>query len=204
MIKKIIIASNNSHKISEIQQMLSDLPVQIRSLKEEGIDIDVEEDGETFEENSKKKASEIARFLNLRGDKEYLVMADDSGLEVDFLNGAPGVYSARYAGEHGNDQMNNEKLLQELNGVPKEERTANFVCQLALIDSEGNYTAIRGEVKGVILEKPSGVDGFGYDPLFYYDPYQKTFGELTAEQKNKVSHRSVALDKFKQKLKELI
>ena len=184
--------------------MLKDLPVEVKSLKEEGIEVDIEEDGKTFEENSKKKATEIANILKNKGCSDYIVMADDSGLEVDFLDGAPGVYSARYAGEHGNDILNNEKLLGELKGVPAERRGANFVCQLALMDSKGNYISIRGEVKGRILESLSGKDGFGYDPLFYYEPLGKSFGELTAEEKNKVSHRSVALNKFRDKIKEIL
>ena len=204
MIRKIILASNNNHKIREIQDMLKDLPIVVKSLKEEGIEVDIEEDGKTFEENSKKKATEIAEILKNKGCSDYIVMADDSGLEVDFLDGAPGVYSARYAGEHGNDILNNEKLLGELKGVPAERRGANFVCQLALMDSRGNYISIRGEVKGRILESLSGKDGFGYDPLFYYEPLGKSFGELTAEEKNKVSHRSVALNKFRDKIKEIL
>lgn len=204
MIRKIILASNNNHKIREIQDMLKDLPIEVKSLKEEGIEVDIEEDGKTFEENSKKKATEIAEILKSKGCSDYIVMADDSGLEVDFLDGAPGVYSARYAGEHGNDILNNEKLLGELKGVPAERRGANFVCQLALMDSRGNYISIRGEVEGRILESLSGKDGFGYDPLFYYEPLGKSFGELTAEEKNKVSHRSVALNKFRDKIKEIL
>ena len=111
--KKIILASNNAHKIEEIKKILEGLPFEIKSLKDENINIDIEEDGNTFEENAKKKASEIANFLKNRGEKEFIVMADDSGLEVDYLNGEPGIYSARYAGEHGNDKKNNEKLLKE-------------------------------------------------------------------------------------------
>lgn len=204
MIKKIILASNNHHKIKEIQDMLKDMPIEVKSLKDEGIDVDIVEDGKTFEENSKKKATEIAVILKNRGVNDYIVMADDSGLEVDYLDGAPGVYSARYAGEHGNDRMNNEKLLKELQGVHLEERGANFVCQLALMDSCDNYIAIRGEVKGRILESLSGVDGFGYDPLFYYEPLAKSFGELSSEEKNKVSHRAVALNEFREKIKEIL
>lgn len=204
MIKKIVLASNNNHKIKEIQEMLKDLPIEVKSLMDEGIEVDIVEDGETFEENSKKKATEIAAILRDRGVSDYIVMADDSGLEVDYLNGEPGVHSARYAGEHGNDSKNNEKLLIELKRVPVEKRGANFVCQLALIDSNGKYIAIRGEVKGKILESLSGIDGFGYDPLFYYEPLGKSFGELSSDEKNKVSHRSVALNEFINKIKEIL
>jgi len=204
MIKKIILASNNNHKIKEIQEMLKDLPIEVKSLMDEGIEVDIVEDGKTFEENSKKKAAEIAAILKDRGVSDYIVMADDSGLEVDYLDGEPGVYSARYAGEHGNDSKNNEKLLIELKGVPVDKRGANFVCQLALMDSNGKYIAIRGEVKGKILESLSGIDGFGYDPLFYYEPLCKSFGELSSDEKNKVSHRSVALNEFRNKIKEIL
>lgn len=202
--KKIILASNNAHKIEEIKKILEGLPFEIRSLKDENINIDIEEDGNTFEENAKKKASEIANFLKNRGEKEFIVMADDSGLEVDYLNGEPGIYSARYAGEHGNDKKNNEKLLKELKGVPKEKRGAQFVCQIVLVNENDKYLSIRGEVRGRILEELSGKEGFGYDPLFFYAPLNKTFGELSSEEKNSVSHRACALKELKNRIKEII
>ena len=198
--KKIILASNNLHKIEEIKNILKDVDVEVKSLSEENIDIDVVEDGKTFEENAKKKASEIAKYLLNRGNNDFIVMADDSGLEVEYLNGAPGIYSARYAGEHGNDKKNNEKLLNELLGVPREKRNSKFVCQIVLVDSKNNYLSIRGEVKGTILEEISGEDGFGYDPLFYYEPLNKSFGELTSEEKNMVSHRANALNELKHRI----
>ncbi|MEI3336864.1 MAG: XTP/dITP diphosphatase [Clostridium sp.] len=202
--KKIILASNNAHKIEEIKKILEGLPFEIKSLKDENINIDIEEDGNTFEENAKKKASEIANFLKNRGEKEFIVMADDSGLEVDYLNGEPGIYSARYAGEHGNDKKNNEKLLKELKGVPKEKRGAQFVCQIVLVNENNKYLSIRGEVRGRILEELSGKEGFGYDPLFFYAPLNKTFGELSSEEKNSVSHRACALKELKNRIKEII
>lgn len=202
--KKIILASNNAHKIEEIKKILEGLPFEIKSLKDENINIDIEEDGNTFEENAKKKASEIANFLKNRGEKEFIVMADDSGLEVDYLNGEPGIYSARYAGEHGNDKRNNEKLLKELKGVPKEKRGAQFVCQIVLVNENDKYLSIRGEVRGRILEELSGKEGFGYDPLFFYAPLNKTFGELSSEEKNSVSHRACALKELKNRIKEII
>lgn len=131
-------------------------------------------------------------------------MADDSGLEVDYLNGEPGIYSARYAGEHGNDKKNNEKLLKELKGVPKEKRGAQFVCQIVLVNENNKYLSIRGEVRGRILEELSGKEGFGYDPLFFYAPLNKTFGELSSEEKNSVSHRACALKELKNRIKEII
>ncbi|MDY3828969.1 MAG: XTP/dITP diphosphatase [Clostridium sp.] len=202
--KKIILASNNKHKIEEIQAILTDLDFEVKSLKDEGINIEVEEDGETFEENAKKKATEIAQYLIDRGDKEFIVLADDSGLQVDYLNGAPGVYSARYAGEHGNDRKNNEKLLHELKGIDMVHRSAKFVCQLALINDKGKYLAITGEVEGKILEELSGKEGFGYDSLFFYEPLNRTFGELSSEEKNRVSHRSNALGILKQRIGEML
>lgn len=201
--KKIIIASNNSHKIEEIKNILIDLPFEIKSLKDENIDIDVVEDGSTFEENARKKADTIANYLKDRGEKEFIVMADDSGIEVDYLGGMPGIYSARYAGEHGNDKKNNEKLLKELSGVPKSKRKARFVCQIALIDENSNFISIRGDVEGIILEELSGEGGFGYDPLFLYEPLNKTFGELSSDEKNLISHRAIALKKLKSELKRL-
>lgn len=202
--KKIILASNNAHKIKEIKNILMDLNVDIKSLKDENIEIDVVEDGLTFKENAKKKASEISDFLKRRGDSNFIVMSDDSGLEVDYLNGAPGVYSARYAGEHGNDKKNNEKLLKELENVKAEDRTARFVCEIALVDSNSNYMSVRGEARGVILEENKGHDGFGYDPLFYYEPLEMTFAEMSEEDKNKVSHRANALKELKNKIKEIL
>lgn len=202
--KKIILASNNTHKIKEIKELLKELPIEISSLKDENIDIDVIEDGKTFEENAKKKVSEIVSFLKERGDKGFLVMADDSGLEVDYLKGEPGIYSARYAGEHGNDKKNNEKLLEKLKGVVKENRDAKFVCQISLMDSDEKYISVKGEVKGIILEKLTSNGGFGYDPLFYYEPLKKSFSELAPEEKNKVSHRGIALSKLKDKIKGFI
>lgn len=135
---------------------------------------------------------------------DLLVMADDSGLEVDALGGAPGVQSARYAGKHGDDTGNNNLLLKNLKGVPPEKRKARFVCEIALASPEGILFTVRGTVEGRIIDKPQGTGGFGYDPLFYYPPLGKTFGELPAEEKNKISHRSVALAKFRQQLEKLL
>lgn len=201
--EKIIVASNNSHKINEIKQILKELDFEVKSLKEEGIILEVEEDGKTFEENARKKAVEIADFLKKRGDEEFIVLADDSGLEVDYLNGAPGIYSARYSGEHGNDDENNKKLLEELLGVTEEKRGAKFVCVIALECSNDRYVSVRGEVEGRIMEELSGSRGFGYDPLFYYKPLNKTFSELTSDEKNEISHRGIALRNLKEELIKL-
>lgn len=202
--KKLVIASNNEGKIKEIKRILKELPLEVLSLRDMGIDIDVEEDGLTFEENAKKKSAEIYKELIRRGNEDFIVMSDDSGLEVDYLNGEPGVFSARYAGEHGNDKKNNEKLLSKLEGVKHKDRTARFVCQLALISDKNEYRGIRGIVDGYILESEKGNGGFGYDPLFFFEPFNKSFGELTIEEKNKISHRGVALEEAKEVLKELL
>ncbi|OOM11396.1 XTP/dITP diphosphatase [Clostridium saccharobutylicum] len=202
--KKLILASNNKKKIAEMKEILKEMPIEVKSLADEDIDIEVVEDGETFEENAKKKSREIYEFLLKRGDKNFIVLADDSGLSVDYLDGAPGVYSARYAGQHGDDARNNKKLLLELSGIPKEKRGAKFTCQLAMLTDEGQYYAVKGEVKGYIIEELHGEGGFGYDPLFFYEPLNKTFGELTAEEKNEISHRGVALKELKKVIADLI
>lgn len=202
--KKLILASNNSKKIKEMKEILKDLNVEVRSLENENINIDVIEDGKTFEENAKKKAKEIYEFLLDRGDNNFIVLADDSGLAVDYLNGEPGIYSARYAGEHGNDAKNNEKLLRKLDGLSKEKRGAKFICQLALFTEQGEYYKVTGEVNGYIIEELHGEGGFGYDPLFFYEPLNKTFAELTADEKNEISHRGVALKELKQIIQKLL
>lgn len=194
--KKLIIASNNAHKIKEIKAILKDFPFEIVSLKEAGIEVDVEETGSTFLENALIKAKEIYSLTD-----NAMVLSDDSGLMVDALDGAPGIYSARFAGEHGNDRKNNEKLLSLLEGKPFEERKARFVCAIVLIVGEYNTIKIQGEVEGYIKESLSGREGFGYDPLFYVPKYNMTFGEMSEELKNSISHRSAALEKLKEELK---
>lgn len=197
--KKIILASNNSHKVQEIKEMLSDFPFEIVSLKEADIDVDVEETGATFMENAYIKAYEIHKLAD-----GAMVLSDDSGLMVDSLGGAPGVYSARFAGEHGNDKKNNDKLLKLLEGKSLEERKARFVCAIVLIVDEDRTIKVHGEVEGHIADKPSGESGFGYDPLFYVPEYNLTFGEMSGEQKNLISHRSRALDKLKDEIKKIL
>lgn len=202
--KRLVIASNNEGKIKEIKRVLASLPVEVLSLKDMGLNIEVEEDGLTFEDNAKKKSVEIYKELIRRNESNFIVMSDDSGLEVDYLKGEPGVFSARYAGEHGNDKKNNEKLLLNLAGVSDDNRKARFVCQLALINEKNEYRTVRGTVDGYILEEEKGNGGFGYDPLFFYKPLNKSFGELTMEEKNEISHRGVALQKVKEIIKELL
>ncbi|EKQ51835.1 MULTISPECIES: XTP/dITP diphosphatase [unclassified Clostridium] len=202
--KRLILASNNKKKIKEMKEILKELAIEVKSLEDENINIDVVEDGATFEENSKKKAREIYEFLVKRGDKNFIVLADDSGLAVDYLNGEPGIYSARYAGEDGNDAKNNEKLLGNLRGVKEEDRTAKFICQLAMFTDNGDYFKVTGEVEGYIIEELHGEGGFGYDPLFFYKPLNKTFAELTSDEKNNISHRGIALKELKKVILELL
>lgn len=202
--KKLIVASNNEHKIKEIKEILKDLSLDIRSIKDENIFIDVEEDGKTFKENALKKAREIYKFLNNRNEKDFIVMSDDSGLVVDILNGEPGVYSARYAGEHGNSKKNNEKLLKKLSEFSIEERKAYFICLVALINQEGKELTIEGKSYGYITENLKGNEGFGYDPIFFVKEFNKTFAEMTPEEKNSISHRGKALEKLKEEISQLI
>ena len=198
--RKIILASNNLKKIKEIKEILNGLPYEVYSLKDINIDIEVEEDGLTFEENAKKKAKEIHEYLLNKEKSDFIVLSDDSGLEVDCLNGAPGVYSARYAGEHGNDYNNNIKLLEDMKDFKGNDRSARFVCVIAVVFEDGNVKTVRGEVQGRIIEELKTEGGFGYDPLFFYNGFNKTFGEATSEEKNAISHRGNALKKLKEVL----
>ncbi|HEY8803565.1 MAG TPA: XTP/dITP diphosphatase [Clostridium sp.] len=197
--KKIIIASNNEHKILEIKEILSQFPFEVVSLKEANINIEVEETGSTFMDNAYIKASEIYKIAD-----GNMVLADDSGLAVESLNGAPGVFSARFAGEHGNTKANNEKLLYLLDGAKDEQRKAKFVCAMALIVDEDNIVKVQGEVEGIITAEFRGEEGFGYDPLFFVKEYNKTFAQMSNEEKNAISHRGIALNKLKSELEKLI
>ncbi len=196
--KKIVLGTQNKNKLREVKAIYEPLGFEIVSTAEAGIgDLDVVEDGDTFEANAIKKATEMSKACGMP------VLADDSGLSVDHLGGAPGVYSARYAGEHADHAANNQKLLKELDGVPQRDRTARFVCVLAYVDAEKNIVHTeRGEVEGQILDTLSGAVGFGYDPLFYFPPIGKTFAEAAPEVKNKYSHRGRALAKMKEFLEE--
>lgn len=202
--KKIIVASNNQKKIKEIKEILKEFNLEVKSLKDENIDIDVIEDGATFEENSRKKAVEIKEYLLNKDEGDFIVIADDSGLEVDYLNGEPGVYSARYSGVHGDDDKNNKKLLENLKDVNKEKRTARFVCAITLVTYLGKEVTVRGEVEGIIGEEEFGEDGFGYDPLFFVEEFNKTFSEISSEEKNEISHRGRALRKIKDEIDKVM
>ncbi len=189
--RKLIVASNNAHKISEIKEMLSKFDLQVLSLKEAGINVDVEENGTTFMENALIKARAIKALC-----EDEMVLSDDSGLEVEALNGDPGIYSARYCGEHGNDVENNKKLIREMEGIPFENRKAKFICAMALIVDNKNEVQVQGEVGGFILESYEPCEGFGYDPLFYVPELKATFNDVSSEVKNSMSHRGRALEKL--------
>lgn len=195
---RIITATRNQGKIKELSNILGDIGIDIVSLEQLGIDKEVVEDGETFEDNAIKKALEICELC------DEPVLADDSGLEVDYLDGQPGVYSARFSGEDATPAKNNEKLLKLLKDVPKEKRTARFVCVTAVAFPNGRIITSRGECEGIIIDELKGEGGFGYDPLFYYPQLNKTFAQLSKEEKNKVSHRGRALEKLKEELKKVL
>lgn len=199
MNRKIILSTGNLNKVEEIKKILKDLPIEVLTKDDLGFkDIDVEEDGKTLEENAIKKAKAI-------GDKvEELVIADDSGLFVEYLNGGPGLHSARYAGKHCNYQDNNIKLLQELKEVPMEKRKAYFETVIALIKPNGEVVTLVGRCNGSISFELRGNEGFGYDPLFIVDGYDKTFAELGDVIKNKISHRSEALNKLKEEIIKIL
>ena len=190
---KVVLASQNKKKIKELRAILGEVmgdELEVLSLAEAGIYGDIEENGATFAENSQIKARVAA-------SSGYIGIADDSGLVVDALGGAPGIYSARYAGEHGNDAANNEKLLRELDGVPSKARGAAFVCAVSCVFPDGKEPiVVEGRCPGVILTAPRGENGFGYDPLFYIPELKKSFAELSSEEKNAISHRGRALRKF--------
>ena len=185
---RLIIASNNKNKVREIREILGCRFDEVLSMSEAGIELDVVEDADSFLGNAEKKALETAALLP--GDA---VLADDSGLCVDALGGAPGVYSARYAGEGHDDAANRKKLLEALEGVPEEKRGAHFACAMALVSDGKIIAEAVGKVEGRILFEEIGENGFGYDSLFYYEPYGLSFAEIDAERKNAVSHRHNAL-----------
>lgn len=199
MTTRIIAASSNAHKIKEIQAIMGKFGMEVVSRDQAGVPpFEIEEDGDTFEENSLKKAREIMKVTG------QITIADDSGLMVDYLGGAPGVYSARFAGEQCDDLKNNDKLLNLLSGVPEKDRTAKFVSVITLVFPGGETLVARGECPGRIIETPIGENGFGYDPLFVPEGYDKTFAQLGAEEKNKISHRAKALKKLERILEERI
>ena len=187
---KLLLATNNAHKAREIREILRDSFSEIVTMRDAGVAFEVEEDGLTFRENALKKAVETLAFVQDRFDA---VLADDSGLCVDAIDGAPGVFSARFSGEAHNDAANNAKLIRLLKDVPDGKRTARFCCCIALARNGREPIAVQGEVEGTILHEARGENGFGYDPYFFYAPFGKSFAELSADEKNTVSHRKRAL-----------
>ena len=197
---KFVIASGNKHKIEEIKAILqSELNREISaiSMKEAGFTDDIEENGTTFFENAYIKANALK-------NETWFSIADDSGLSVDYLKGAPGVYSARFAGEPCNDKNNNDKLLSLMENVPAENRNAHFVSAIACITPKGDCVSAIGKCHGTILTAPRGSGGFGYDPLFYYADLDKTFAEITPEEKNSISHRAESMREFAKGLKKYL
>jgi XTP/dITP diphosphohydrolase len=198
---ELLVATTNPGKFAEVQAFLVGLPVRVVSLRCLTNPPEVIEDGQTFEENALKKARTLTQFSGLP------TLADDSGLEVDALNGAPGIYSARYAGAEADEERNNQKLLRELENVPENRRTARFVCALALCmpgPSAVNEWTVRESCEGRIVSDPRGSHGFGYDPLFFYPPFGRTFGEIARAEKATVSHRGKALQKLARDLSSLL
>lgn len=196
--RKIIFATGNEEKMREIREILALLPVEVLSMKEAGIQANIIEDGKTFEENAVIKAKAIAQL------SEEIVLADDSGLVIDYLNGEPGIYSARYMGEDTSYRIKNGNLIQRLEGVPDEERTARFVCAIAAAFPDGTVLTTEGTVEGRIGYEEKGENGFGYDPIFYLPEYGCTTAQLTEEKKNEISHRGKALRKMVEKLRERV
>ena len=192
-----ILATNNMKKLAEMQRILSPLGINVVTAKTLGIELeDVEETGTTFEENARLKATAACKETNMPA------IADDSGLCVDYLDGAPGIFSARFSGEHGNDEKNNDLLLEKLKGVKPEQRTAHYVCAICCVFPNGKEITVRGECSGTIGFERDGNAGFGYDPLFLVNG--RSFGRYTAEEKDKISHRVNALRKLKAELEKYI
>lgn len=193
--KKIIFATGNKDKMREIREIMADTDYQIESMKEAGIDVDIIEDGKSFEENALIKAKAIAK---LAGDA--IVLADDSGLEIEYLNNEPGIYSARYMGEDTSYDVKNKNLLERMEGVPDDKRTARFVCAIAAVFPDGSSKVVRENMEGIIGHKPEGENGFGYDPIFYIPEFGCSTAVMSREQKNSLSHRGKALRAMKKEL----
>lgn len=195
MSKRIVFATGNAGKIKEIQMILADIGMEVVSMKDAGITVDIEENGRTYEENALLKARGVAAFT------KDIVMADDSGLEIDYLNKEPGIYSARYLGEDTPYSVKNANLIERLSGVSDEKRSARFVCAIAAVLPDGRELTVRAAIEGRIGYEEKGNNGFGYDPIFYVPEFGKTTAELSGEEKNSVSHRGKALRLMKEELK---
>ena len=196
--RRIIFATSNQNKMKEIRMILSDIDVEVVSMKEAGIQADIEENGTTFEENAAIKAKAICEMTG------EIVLSDDSGLEVDYMDKAPGVYSARFMGEDTSYDIKNQYIIDRLKGAREEERTARFVCVIACAMPGKEVITRRGTIEGTIAHQISGSNGFGYDPIFYVPEYGCTTAELTPEQKNEISHRGRALMAMKQVLVDIL
>ena len=193
---KIIFATGNQHKMKEIRAIMADTEIEVLSLADAGIDVDIIEDGATFAENAIIKAKAI---MAMTGE---IVLSDDSGLEIDYLDKEPGIYSARYMGEDTSYHIKNAKLIERLEGVPDEKRTARFVCAVAAAFPDGKIITTEGTMEGIIGYEEAGGNGFGYDPILFLPEYQKTSAEITPEQKNAISHRGKALRAMKKYLED--
>ncbi len=196
MAGRIVFATGNAGKVKEIQMIMEDTGMEVLSMKEAGISVDIEENGTTYEENALIKARAVAAMT------DAIVMADDSGLEIDYLNKEPGVLSARYLGEDTPYSIKNAKLIERLDGVEDEKRTARFVCAIAAVLPDGRELTTRATIEGRIGYEEKGSHGFGYDPIFYVPEYGKTTAELTEEEKNQISHRGKALQLMKEELRK--
>ncbi len=195
---KIILASNNNGKIKEFREIFKDMDIELVPMKEAGIDVDIEENGETFEENSLIKARTVCKLSGC------ITIADDSGLEVDYLGGQPGVYSARFMGHDTSYDIKNKAIIDKLKGVSGKDRSARFVAVIAAVFPDGRELVTRGTMEGIIGQEPLGENGFGYDPILFLPEYNKSSAELAPEEKNKISHRGKALEKMKTALEEAI
>lgn len=195
---RIIFATSNEGKMREIRMILADLGCEILSMKEAGINVDIVEDGTSFEENAIIKAKTVATKC------DDIVLADDSGLEVDYLNKEPGIYSARYMGEETSYDVKNKNIIERLNGVEDAKRTARFVCVIAASFPDGSIRHTRATIEGIIAHEPMGENGFGYDPIVYVPELGKTTAQLTSEEKNKISHRGKALELMKEEIRQYI
>ena len=191
---RIVFATGNAGKIKEIRMIMEDTGLEVVSMKDAGIKADIEENGKTYEENALIKARAVTAFT------KDIVMADDSGLEIDYLDGAPGIYSARFMGENTCYTIKNTALVEKLAGVPEEKRTARFVCAIACAFPDGHTITTRGVMEGIIAQEIRGENGFGYDPIFYLPEFGCTSAEITPEQKNEVSHRGKALRAMRKEL----
>ena len=194
--RRLIFATGNADKMKEIREILGDPPVEILSMKEAGVSAEVEENGSSFEENALIKARAICELAN------EMVLADDSGLEIDYLNKEPGIYSARYMGEDTSYRIKNQNLIDRLEGVPDEKRTARFVCAIAAVFPDGKELIVRGTIEGRIGYEERGENGFGYDPIFYLPDLDISTAQLSREEKNSISHRGNALRKMKELLEK--